>query len=114
MAAVLETAGYHYQAYVLENLRAPLVGSIGGFVYLIGVIVAIFYTAMRGGYKFGPWLLIGPPLFFAMVKPTEPVKSVLWQFATQGRDQARVEAEYQKIDPIGSGRDANVSKIFAR
>ncbi len=120
MAAVLETAGYHYQAYVLQNLEAPfsgadasMLGSIGGFVYLIGVIVAVFFTAIRGGYKFGPWLLIGPPLFFAMVKPTEPVRSVLWRFATQGRDQAKVEEEYRRIDPQGSGREANVSKVFA-
>ena len=63
VGAVLETVGYHYQSYLLDQMTDVFTGSLGGFIYLVGVAVTIFAVAIRGGYRFGPWLLIGPPLF---------------------------------------------------
>jgi hypothetical protein len=113
VAAALETVGHYYQAHILDSLAEPFRGSLGGFIYLVGIAVAVFSVAVRGSYKFGPWLLIGPPLFFSAVFPRMTIGPVQWKFANQDRDQGRVNEEVERMMPKKAG-DANVSKLFAR
>lgn len=113
VASVLETAGYHYQAHVLDSLSGPFHGSLGGFIYLVGVAIAVFSVAVQGGYKFGPWLLIGPPLFFASVVPRADIGSAEWRFANQPREQEQVEKKVKDMMP-SYPTTASVSKLFAR
>ncbi len=111
VAAVLETAGYYYQSQILDQLGEAFTGSLGGLIYAVGVAATVFAVAIRGGYKFGPWLLIGPPLFFSMVVPRTAADNTLWQFAGQPRDQNQVQAEVARLVPPG---DAEVSTLFAK
>jgi len=113
VAAVLETAGYHYQSFILDNFTSAFQGSLGGFVYLVGVAVTIFAVAIRGGYRYGPWLLIGPPLFFSAVLPRTDVNFVTWKFAQQDRNNARVAREVDRVLD-GNNQPARVSTLFAK
>ena len=113
VAAVLESAGYYYQSHILDQMGGAFTGSLGGFIYLIGVAVTIFAVAIRGGYRFGAWLLIGPPLFFSMVVPRSPVDHVSWKFAQEARNDEKVQKELGKMGSGLSG-PANVSTLFAR
>jgi len=111
VAAVLETAGYYYQSQILDQLGSAFTGSLGGFIYAIGVVTTVFAVAVRGGYRFGPWLLIGPPLFFSMVIPRTQADNALWQFAGQDRFQNKVDDEVARLVPPGG---AEVSTLFAK
>lgn len=113
MAAVFETAGYIYQDHVLTQLKSAFEGSLGGFVFLIGVVVAIFAVVIRGGFKLAPWLLIGPPMFFAVILPRTSINEAQWKFGQQDRNQGRVTRRVQ--DVVGqSANNVQVSKLFAR
>lgn len=114
VAAVLESAGYHYQSHILDEMTPAFTGSLGGLIYLVGVAVTIFAVAIRGGYRFGPWLLIGPPLFFSMVLPRSEIDHVQWKFGQQERDEdGRVPEEVAKLNGEGGGA-ARVSTMFAK
>ncbi len=115
VSAILETGGYVNQSFLLDQLTPVLKGSVGGFVFLIGVAVAIFATAIRGRYVFASWLLIGPPLFFSMLVRGE-IENAKWQFATEARRQAHVDEEVQHMVEAWGGekKPMVVSKFFAR
>src|SRR5262245_41929301 len=113
VAAVLESAGYYFQAHILDELGGAFTGSLGGFLFLIGVAVTVFAVAIRGGYRYGAWLLIGPPLFFAMVLPRTSIQHVQWKFADQDRDNSLVDRKLSEMDGVPNG-DARVSTLFAR
>ena len=113
MAAVLETAGYIYQARILADLKSAFEGSLGGFVFLVGIVVAITTFAVKGAFKQLAWLLIGPPMFFAVILPTSTIDSAQWRFGNQDRNQSKVLREV--TDVTGQqGSNIQVSKLFAR
>ncbi|HQH29066.1 MAG TPA: hypothetical protein PLP17_16855, partial [Oligoflexia bacterium] len=112
VGAILESAGYHYQSYLLDVLKNPLENEVGGLIYLLGIAVAVFYTATQGGFKMTAYLMIGPPLFFAVIKVRGPIDDAKWEFGKSARNQAQVQEGVQKVAP-NSGQ-ANVSKLFGR
>ncbi len=129
VSAVFETLGYRYQSYLIDTLSSSFQGELGGLIYLVGVVAAIFAAAAWGHYKMGAWLLIGPPLFFVAVLTRSQVQDARWVFAKMPRDQSQVNREVQNaLALMGSGggfnglavaggtanTGANVSTLFAR
>lgn len=117
VSAVFESLGYQYQAYLIDNFEQAFKGPLGGLVFLIGIIAAIFSVAIRGNYKLTTWLLIGPPLFFAAVMKRAPAAEVEWRFAKQAREQEEVQNILADMNAEGfavfsSAQGANVSKLF--
>lgn len=112
ICAVLESAGYFWQAAVLDAMRDPFKQELGGLVYLVGLVTALVYTATQGGYKLGAWLLIGPPLFFAAVLDRQTIGNAEWMYGKSGRDQGKVEEQTQNLTK--SSGSYNVSRLFAR
>jgi hypothetical protein len=112
IGAILESAGYHYQSYLLDALKSPLENEVGGLIYLLGIAVAVLFTATQGGFKMGSWLLIGPPLFFAVIQIREPIPNARWEFGMQPRNQEEVDKGVNQVLPEES--EANVSKLFSR
>ena len=97
ISAVFESLGYRYQSFILTELRPSFENELGAFIYLIGVSVAVFSMAAKGSFKLFPWLLIGPPIFFAVILTREEVDDAKWQFAKQGRRQEYVSENIQKV-----------------
>lgn len=63
IAAALETAGYHAQQQVLQNLSGHL--ETAGALIIVGVVLsAVLSVAVFGSYQSALWLLVGPPVFF--------------------------------------------------
>ncbi len=91
IGAVLESVGYHYQAHVLDVLGSPLVNEIGGFVYLVAVVLVIGAMVADGGFRGGVWLLIGPPLFLATITVRSEIPNAVWQYGEENRDQKQVQ-----------------------
>lgn len=119
VATALETAGYVYQSNLLDKLTGVLTGKIGGFVYLIGICVALFAYATRGVYQLTTWLLIGPPLFFAMIVPRTESEEARWIYAKQNRNQQQVDQSLKELlqastGTSGSAPSMNVSTVFYR
>src|SRR5262245_14717875 len=113
MAAVLETAGYIYQDHMLTDLEKAMGGLLGGFIFLIGIVIALTHTAVRGSFKLAPWLLIGPPMFFAAVLPRTQIDEVQWRFGQQARNQSKVSSRVTVMTGKGAA-NVRVSKLFER
>ncbi len=117
VAAVLETGGFIFQSFVLDELGPSLKGNVGGFIYLIGIVIALYNFTVRGSYRLVSWLLIGPPLFFSVILPRTHTENARWQFAKEDRDQSYVDAGvrrmYEAHNPGGAGRK-DVSTLFAK
>ncbi len=118
IGAILESAGYHYQALILNALSDPLTNEVGGLVYLVGIMIAVSVAATQGKFTMSVWLLVGPPIFFAVIQPRDTMQNARWDFALEGRAVEQVNKEVQKIvaaDTAGAGGgDANVSVVFKR
>ncbi len=78
VAAAMETAGYVAQAKIMKDLKEMIEG-IGALIFLCCVISGILTSAVLGNYQGAKWLLIGPPILFFLLKPTEAT-GVEWQF----------------------------------
>lgn len=117
VAAVLETGGFIFQSFVLDELTPSLKGSVGGFIYLIGIVLALFNFAVKGNYRLVSWLLIGPPMFFSVILPRTATENARWQFAKEDRTQSYVDAGvrrmYEKDNPGDAGKK-EVSTLFAK
>ncbi len=113
MSAVLESAGYIFQARLLDDLTEAFTGSLGGFIFLIGVVVALTAFAVKGSFKLAPWLIIGPPMFFAVILPRSGIPEAQWRFGQQVRNQGKVTQELRRLTGQG-GAEIQVSKLFAR
>ena len=117
IGSVLESVGYHYQGVILDALAQPFQNELGGLLYLVGITVAVFHAAIQGQFKFAPWLLIGPPIFFAVVLTREPINNTRWEFGGDGRNQAAVAHQVNQLmasQGAAAGGQARVSKLFSR
>jgi hypothetical protein len=112
IGAVLESTGYHYQDHILNELATSFAGELGGLIYLIGVCIAVVYAATQGSYKMAPWLLIGPPLFFAVVQVRMEIPNARWQVGLSERPKENVDDGVKEV--VNTEAQANVSKVFAR
>ena len=79
VAAAMETAGYVAHAKIIKDLQ-ELIEGIGALIFLGCVISGILTAAVLGNYAGAKWLLIGPPIFFFLINPTESATGVEWQF----------------------------------
>lgn len=113
VGAVLESAGYIYQATLLDSLTAPLKDEVGALIYLLGVAIVIFqYTVLKSA-KMAPWLLIGPAVFSAVILDRSDIQQAKWSFGSSERDQGEVTDKTEKVTDGQSG-SANVSTLFRR
>lgn len=108
VGAVLETVGYHYQAYVLDDMAELFSIQLGGLIYLVGILLAVFYTATRGRYNLGVWLLLGPPLFLATVQVRDEIPNARWMFGSFERPNKRVVEGVKEVLKDGEGAEASV------
>lgn len=117
IAAVLETGGYIFQSFILDELTPVLKGSVGGFIYLLGVVACLFAFAIRGSFKLTPWLLIGPALFFSVILPRTKVENARWQFAKQERRESYVKEGVKRfVEAYNNGNSGKmeVSTLFSK
>lgn len=116
VGAVLESVGYYYQSAILDALAAPFANEVGGLIYLVGVLVAVFTAATQGSFKMTTWLLIGPPIFFAVVQPRSVIPDARWEFGLNERNSAEVSEGVQEIINAAQNGNAqaNVSTVFRR
>lgn len=113
VGAILESAGYIYQANLLDSLGGPLKDEIGALIYLLGVAIVIVQFTVLKSAKMAPWLLIGPSLFFAVILDRSNIDQARWSFGSNERSQGDVTTGVQKVtDGVSGG--ANVSTVFKR
>ncbi len=79
IGAALETAGYQTQSQILNTFELTLSSHIGGLLYLLAIIAALITISIGGSYRYGLWLLVGPPLFFFLTQVREPIAEANWQ-----------------------------------
>ncbi len=81
IAAAMETAGYISQAQILGDLNNML-EALGGLVYLCCVISAVLIASLSGRYPAALWLVLGPAIFFFLIRAESSAAGVEWQFGT--------------------------------
>jgi len=119
IGASMETAGHHAQALLLDQFGGPVGMKIGGLLYLIGIIGALITISSGGSYRFGIWLLLGPPLFFFLVNVRSPSEGADWRFGTRLHAQSEVQkgvrglfdTDIGKVSLFFKGWNALVSTI---
>lgn len=113
--SVFESLGFHYQSMILDTLTPALTGSLGGLVYLIGICVVIFHAAVKGKYDLKGWILIGPPLYFAVIGIRTETANSNWLYGGRPRSQAEVDDQVQKLRAVSGDLPVpRVSKLFER
>jgi hypothetical protein len=91
IGSAMETSGHYLQSEMLNILQLGLTSSLGGFIFMIAGISAIFQLAVGGEYKFGLWFLFGAPLFFFIVNTRVPSEGADWTFGSRTHKQELVE-----------------------
>lgn len=89
-AAALETQGYVIQSMVIDAVNTGEGQQLAGLLYLLGIIVAVGMIAIGGEYKFGRYLLVGPPLFFFLTQVRSQTDGTEWRFADRIYDKSKV------------------------
>ena len=108
-AAALESQGYVMQSKILDALDTPAGLQLVALLYLIGIITAIITIAIGGNYKFGRYLLVGPPLFFVLTLTRSSTDGAEWKFAKRVYDQAKVKAV---LEGLPQTTNVRVSTFF--
>lgn len=119
IGASMETAGHHAQALLLDQFGGPVGMKLGGLLYLIGIIGALITVSSGASYRFGIWLLLGPPLFFFLVNVRSPSDGADWRFGTRTHDRAEVakgtrglfDTEVGRVSLFFKGWNALVSTV---
>jgi len=111
VGSVLESAGYIYQSSILDSLQDAFTDEVGALVYLFGICLMIFQFTFQQRANSFMWLLIGPPLFFAVTTVREPIEYSRWSFGSSERDQAQVQKGVSDVTGSQQG-EARVSKAF--
>ncbi|MFN8391025.1 MAG: hypothetical protein U0136_12110 [Bdellovibrionota bacterium] len=114
IGASMETAGHHTQSQLLQLFeKGSEYGDFGlhlvGLLYLISIIGALITLASGGNYRFGLWLLLGPPLFFFLVNVRTASQGVQWQFGSRIGPQEKVQKGVRGISGPSPG---NVALFF--
>lgn len=113
VGSILESAGYIYQAHILDKLGNPLTDLVGGLVYLLGISIVIFQVAILKQSKGAAWLLIGPPLFLACITARSDIGYARWSFGTHERNQGKVNEGVSSFTDTANG-SASTSTVFKR
>ena len=108
-AAALESQGYVMQSKILDALDTTAGLQLVALFYLIGIITAIITIAVGGNYKFGRYLLVGPPLFFFLTLTRSSTDGAEWKFAKRIYDQAKVKAV---LEGLPQTTNVRVSSFF--
>ncbi len=117
VGAALETVGYYYQSHILDSFlgsggSTTVINAVGGFVYVIGALLAIVSYVFTGRQNFTIWFFIGPTIFFAMLLSRTETSGSDWQFGGEPRD--RRQLEYQVQTNLGTTPYVpRVSTVFA-
>lgn len=113
VGAALETVGYYYQSHILDaflgtgGAGSSVINDIGGFVYVLGALLAIVTYVFTGKQNFTIWFFVGPTLFFAMMLNRTETAGADWQFGGEPRDRRQLDYEVQTT----MGRTAYVPKV---
>lgn len=110
VAAALETAGYHTQQRVLGEL-GPLIELVAALITLLCIAVAIFVTATSGSFDSARWLLVGPPVLFALIQVESQASPPEWQFGVFD-DQAGERAALLRSSGLPATGNFQVSRFF--
>lgn len=116
ISAALESAGYFYQSWILDSLLQHMEGSIGGLLYIVGLIFAIMSVAVLGNYRFALWLLFGPGIFLQVIGSRVESRGTSWTFGNEARDEGeRNNAVQQILEGAADNADvsARVNSLFA-
>ena len=108
IAAALETAGYHTQQQVIDQL-GQMFNQLGMLLYLAVMIIALIVVVSGDEYRKVIWLFIGPALFYFLVFYRVPADGAEWQF---GNFSDRADGNNELANVIGPAKKANVSWFF--
>lgn len=116
IATIFSRLGYHYQDYILVALGAPLQSTIGGLLYVVGVIITMVVFITSGRFKMGLWLLLGPGLYLTTILTTVETPGPIWQFGSVTRPTEKVQTEVEYVlrgDGYNDVDRAKVSMLFS-
>ena len=101
VGAALETVGYYYQSHILDTFLGidggtTLLNAAGGFVYLIGALLALGTYVFTGKQNFTIWFFVGPSIFFTMLLSRTETSGADWQFGGEPRDRRQLDYQVQQ------------------
>ncbi len=113
VGSILESAGYIYQAHILDKLGNPLTDTVGALVYLLGIAIVIFQLAILRQSKGAMWLLFGPPLFLACITARSDIGYARWSFGSHERSEEKVVEGLSSFTDTANG-SASTSTVFRK
>lgn len=93
VAAGLETGGYIQLSIILRDLMG-MFSSMAVLIWVAVAIIALTVTAYSGSYQGALWVLIGPPLFYALISSSTVTAGAEWQFGTYLPERKNAAANY--------------------
>ena len=103
VAAAMESAGARIQADMLQMVNGADGQMLAGLLFLIALMTAIIIFAVGGNYRWGRYLLIGPPLFFFLTQPSVTYSDTHWVFANEEFPERYVNELIQGVADFGQG-----------
>ena len=114
VAASLETAGMRIQSRMLDLVNGVDGQQLAGLLFLFAIATAIITLAVGGNYKWGRYLLVGPPLFFFCTTVRVQTDGTKWQFGNAAFPPNLIATALRGVmDFAGAGGgNSNVASFF--
>ena len=110
VAAAFETVGYVSQTKMLQNMEEGL-KKLGALIYVCCILAALVTVGMAGRYEMALWLLIGPPMFFFLIRPGSTPGGSEWEFGKE-KDNLKVRDRMLTAASIDPGEGNAASWFF--
>ena len=109
-ASIFEWSGYFYQSFFLDQFHNSLLSSIAQFVYILGILYAMFNIVMRGEFKLAAWFILLPGLFISVIFVRSDNATVEWRFGSLPRDTDAVNERVRQSLYNNGYEDAELYK----
>lgn len=109
VAGAMEYAGTAFQAKVLDKVNSTDGQILAGFIYLIGIATAVITVAIGGNYKWGKYLLVGPPLFFFLTQVRTQSNGVEWRFGQATYPDTYIQ---RALEDVVEDKDGDVALFY--
>lgn len=110
VAAAFETVGYIAQTKMLQGMGEGL-RKLGALIYICCILSALMTAGMAGRYDMALWLLIGPPVFFFMIRAGSTPGGSEWEFGKE-KDTLRQRDRLLQAAQINPGEGNGASWFF--
>jgi hypothetical protein len=114
IGAAMETAGHYTQSQLLDAFEGEFGKKLAGLLYIIAIIGALITITSGASYRYGLYLLVGPPLYYFLITVRAESNGADWRFGAANYGTELRDAGIEGVAPPGGYKVSAVFKAWDR